>query len=490
MLDKVKRLGKDYLIYGIGTVVHSGINFAMIPIYSRAFKPEEYALIDLLVTLSVFLGMFAIAGMDTAMSFFYYEKGDSSSDENLLVEKRRKVISNIFLFKLVWGLLLVAVGVLSSDYVNKEYFYGRLDFTVFFLGYVAGLALEFVNQNALVFRLKHEPWKFVIIISGQTLSQALLIYSAIYFLNLGIYGYFLGYFISTLLFAIISSSMIREYLQLRFDKQILKSIIKFSLPLFFSGIALYVLNSSDRLIISKLTNLTQLGIYSIGARFSLFMMLFIYTFRQAWTPLAMEMIHSEQPQLFFQVVSRLYLGFTICLVLILTAFSKVVIYLFSTPEYSEAYSLIGVLGWIWIFYGLFAIVSVGIVKSGKNYWATYTMILTAIINVVLNYLFIPKVGIIGAGIATSISFLIWVVFVTIVSERLWRVNYPIHLLSIQIIIGAIANYYILHYLAINDFVIVSLITIVSLGVLIRLAIDKQHLKQIIEDFKLSRLSNG
>jgi len=74
MKHRLKQLGKDSLIYGIGGVLAKGIGFFLLPVYTRIFTPADYGTIEMLTVLNSFLGSILVMGMDSAQSFYFFEQ--------------------------------------------------------------------------------------------------------------------------------------------------------------------------------------------------------------------------------------------------------------------------------------------------------------------------------------------------------------------------------------------------------------------------------
>ena len=45
MLDKLKSLSKDTLIYGTNTIIGRFLNFLFVPLYTNIFAPGEYGVV-------------------------------------------------------------------------------------------------------------------------------------------------------------------------------------------------------------------------------------------------------------------------------------------------------------------------------------------------------------------------------------------------------------------------------------------------------------
>ena len=68
--------------------------------------------------------------------------------------------------------------------------------------------------------------------------------------------------------------------------------------------------------------------------------------------------------------------------------------------------------------------------------------MAGVVNVILNAFLVPKYGGMGAAIATSLTFFIWIVVSAIVSERLWQVRFPFTIMAIQIGIGVLTVFWL------------------------------------------------
>ena len=73
-MQRLKQLGKDSLVYGVGGVFARGIGFFLIPVYTRVFTPSEYGQIEMLMVLASLLGALLLMGMDSTQSFYFFRQ--------------------------------------------------------------------------------------------------------------------------------------------------------------------------------------------------------------------------------------------------------------------------------------------------------------------------------------------------------------------------------------------------------------------------------
>src|SRR5215470_2674939 len=99
-MSRLKQLGKDSLIYGLGAVVAKGVGFLLLPVYTRIFPPADYGTIEMLSTIAGFLSALLAMGMDSAQSLYFYQcKQDGKQAQAAL-------ISAILQWRLSWGTVI------------------------------------------------------------------------------------------------------------------------------------------------------------------------------------------------------------------------------------------------------------------------------------------------------------------------------------------------------------------------------------------------
>lgn len=482
--SKLKQLGKDSVVYGIGGILGKVILFLLLPVYTRIFTPSEYGTIEMIVMLNTFFSVLLIFGMDAAQSFYFFEQKSSGK------EKQKEVVSAIFQWNFIWGLCLMAAALGFSPFLNGFLFDHALGLEYFVFAFTGIFFAQHVSQAAEVFRLSYKPVRFVAITLGYVILWSLLSIMFVAWFRLGIKGYFLGFCIGGGLMALLGSWSIREYLD--FSVWQIKwwpRLLKLGSPLILGGIAMYALHTTDRWFILRYYGQHELGVYAIGSKFVILILFAINAFREAWSVMRQEALHSENGPKLYRVVSKLYLGFAVLALIVLTALSPFLLKIFSAKPYHGAYPLVGILSWYAVFYGLFTIFCGGIWKEKKTIWTSVTMIAAALINVVLDGYLVPKYGGVGAAVATAISFFVWNILTLIISEQLWPVHYPLKILGFQIFVGVIFCWSILFtYLKNFSDWYVFLSVIVASILLVKSMFSYRQLKDMVCAFKTKAFS--
>ncbi len=429
-MSRLKQLGKDSVIYGIGGSLAKGVSFFLLPIYTRIFTPADYGTIEMLTVMSSFLAAILVMGMDSAQSMYFFKHKDEGKAE------QARIVSGILQWRLVWGSFIVMAATLFAPLLNAAFFNGKLGWEYFAIAFVATLFAQIMSQSAEVMRLLYRPWSYIGITLSQSLLAAGLILLFVLVLDHGILGFFLGTASASAVVALFGWFRIREYLAFdRMHWDWWPQLLRFGAPLVPAGMAMYFMNTADRWFVQYYHGAEALGIFAVGAKFALLMALVVETFRKAWWPIAMDAMHSDDGPETFRLIARLYIGIGSAGIVLLTLLSPWLVKWFTAPAFHDAWPIVGVLAWQALFYGFFLIASAGIWKSEKTYLNLYLMGGAAVIGVCLNWWLVPIWAGMGAAAATVLSYAIWVLVSMLVSEKLWLVRFPTVKFGFQIIAG-------------------------------------------------------
>ena len=82
MLDKIKSLSKDTMIYGTSTIIGRFLNFLLVPIYTNIFLPGEFGIIANLYAYIAILNVFFTIGLESGYFKFASTLEVGSKKEN------------------------------------------------------------------------------------------------------------------------------------------------------------------------------------------------------------------------------------------------------------------------------------------------------------------------------------------------------------------------------------------------------------------------
>lgn len=464
MKKRIKQLGRDSLVYGIGGIAARGIGFFLLPVYTRIFSPNDYGTIEMLAVTTSFLSAFLGMGMDSAQTYFFFK------DKECGHKSQSVLVSSILEWRLSWGLCIVLLAMIASPLINHLFFDGALTWHYFAIAFATALLSQITMQSAEVFRLLYRPWSYITVTLFNTISSAAVALTLIIGFDFGIIGFFIGSFAGAMTAGILGWWRLKSFLSLRkWHTELWPRLLRFGLPLMPTGLAMYVMTTSDRWFIAYYLDANSLGLYAVAAKFAMLISVAVITFRRAWWPIAMEAIQDETEFPFLRFVANAYLGLAVVAVIALTWLSPHLVEIMTGPNFQAAYPAIGVLAWYAVFYGFFLIISIGIWRSERTEFTLYSMVFAAILNIVLNYFLIPKYGIMGASLATAISFLVWNISVLFVGERLFRIGYNLMVVFAQIFLGVLSCCFVqLSFVDSNKVLMAGVVSILSIVLILYL----------------------
>ena len=465
-LTTLSRLFNDSLIYGIGGILAKGVAFLTIPIYTHIFSTSEFGRIELISVISSFFSAILTMGLDSAQSMYFFKHKNDGRDI------QSNIISAILQWRIIIGFILVIIVTITSPLINKYFFDEPVSHICFILAFTNVFFCQLLVQSTEVLRLLFKPWSYILITFSQTILGALFILLFVIYFDYNIKGYFLGLLMSSAIMAVVGWIFVRKYINFRkyhFDWW--PKLLRFGAPLVPASLGLYFMSSLDRWFVQYFHGNEALGLYALGAKFSMLMSLAVEIFRKAWWPIAMDAMHGVDGPEVFRMISRLYLSLGIIVIILLTSISPWLVEFLAPTAYLDAWPIIGILGWQAMFYGYFLIAAAGLTKVEKTYLYPILMGCALFLGFVMNCILVPRFGIIGASLATAITYLVWILISIFVSERFWSIGLLNRIFFVQITLGVLTC----SLLLLDKFeVIVKIIsTTVSLSLLIRISLETE-----------------
>jgi len=412
----LKRLLGNALIYTFGNIFNKAFSFLLFPLIVRIFSKEEVGAINMALVFIPFFTMLGTLQLDQGFARYY------ADDEYKLL--RKKVFSTSFISIVSFSFLISIITILLKHKLTFLLF-KDLKYQNFFSLTVLASFFNIINYFLLnVYKWQNRAKLFVLFSIVNSILIIVFIIILTFSLNLGVNAFGVSLFISYLLTSVISFFLLKNEIDLILDINLLKQILKFSLPLLPFALSIVVLNFTDRLMINHYLNLSQVAIYSIGSKIASILTLFLIGFQHAWGPYVYANFRREHVKKEFAKIFDLFTATVSLGLIIITLVSPYLILILATKDYLEAYKvvpllLIGLISYSLLYFG------VGISISEKTYFNLVGSIAGIISNIGLNILLIPKFKIIGAAIATSISYFLMALIKIYISQKLFPIPYKI-----------------------------------------------------------------
>lgn len=392
---------KEMTIYGIGDFIFKFIGYASFLIYARIFNPKEFGILSLVGTIGAIVNIFQELGLNNATQRFYL-------DPSLPESKRPQLVSTGLTILLVWSSFLTVIALFVS-YHFKSLLATRYTIVWAFIAFVllSNIPFQLLLYSQNMLRIYFSPWKYSFLSFYKNLVSLSFSLFFILVLKIGLLGFFLGEFIALTISIPVSFLFIRKDLSLTFDRIIAKKMIVFGYPFIFAGLGFWLFSSIDKWMLSELSNIAEVGIYSVASRFAMIVYFVNEIFGRAWSPYALKLYsqNMDYRNVYGRVFSYWFFVMTLIGALI-SIFSYEILRL-STPEtYWRSAAPLSVLTIGIVFSSTTQITALGITLERRTHLFSIGSWSTALINFFLNLLLIPKFGALGAALATLVSYVI------------------------------------------------------------------------------------
>ena len=193
----------------------------------------------------------------------------------------------------------------------------------------------------------------------------------------------------------------------RFDKCYVKFIFAYCLPLIPHFLSSQVLTRFDRIMINDMCGASETGIYSLAYSLSSLMLLVNDAILKSLTPLTYKSI-KENSELDSLKKNTMFITIFVALSnFVLILFAPEIVKIFAPAEYYEAvYIIPAVSGSIYLMFLFNLFANIEYYYSQTKYVAAASF-LAAVVNIVLNFIFIEKYGYIAAGYTTLVSYILY-----------------------------------------------------------------------------------
>lgn len=391
-MSKYSKLVKNSGIFAIANMGSSLVSFILVRFYTELLTIDQYGTIDFLTTLSSMLIPFLTLAIVEAVLRFGIDSDD-----------KRSVLSNGLIVALTGNIIAFAVGpLIICQTAYSDYSYWSL--CLILTTSLNSIAAQFVRGIGRVrtFAVCGVLKTFVLV------SCNILLLAGF---KMKVEGYLLSMIISevaSFLFLFFKAKL-WKYMTIKPNRNLLKDMVIYSLPLMPSSLAWWVMNASDKYMLIAFIGVQANGLYAVAHKLPTLINLCNSLFFQAWQLSAVEESSSDSRQAFYSNVFNT-LAMFLCiscsgLLLIMKPLMKILV----APSYANAwmYTPFLVLGMMFSAFSSFLGTNYTVTK--KTGGALKTTIIGAMVNVILNYILIKLCGINGAAFATMTSFLVmWI----------------------------------------------------------------------------------
>ena len=394
----MSKMIKNTTLYTIGNIVPKAAGFLLLPIYTQYLTPADYGIVNSLQVLSTILVVLFSLAIDRSIPRLYWDYKTENEKKD-------------YLGTIVVVLIFIATIVLLLIFAFKEIvglIYKSIPFYPF---YMYTILTAYFSVFALIpktyLQLNQKAGLFVILSMMQFAANTLSVLWFIVVVKSGAEGMLKGQMIGCGIMLPIFLFTGLKIINFTVKPLILKESLKFSLPMIPVLLSAWVLNLSDRLFIERYFSLSDVGIYSLGYKIGGLVLILTGAINLAYNPVFYKLANSDdqvfaKKQLFFYNNTFVMVILGICF--LISLFSKEAIVLLMDARYAEAYKIIPIITIGYFISQAGGLMNRSIYQQKKTVAIMIIMLSGALLNILLNFLFVPQLGAYGAAYATVLSF--------------------------------------------------------------------------------------
>lgn len=437
MLDKIKSLASDTAVYGFFTIIGRFLAFLLYPLYSNFLVKSELGEISYLFAIIAFMNIMYSFGMETAF-FRFFSKTDKEYSKTVFTHSFLTISIISFTTSLI---IFLFSGTLAPRLISSANSVNLIRLAAFIPFLDALILIPYASlrmtRRAKLFALT----RLIIIVVNILFNLVLVAY-----LKLGAMGVFIANISSSLVGVIIFLPMIISNISLKYDKSLLKSMLRFGIPTIPANFSAIILQVADKPIMKWLAGAEQLAVYSVNYKLGIPMMMFVTIFEYAWKPFYLS--HHTEPDA-KRLFSRVLTYFTMIsslIFLIIAFFIDLLVKMpfiggrLINPDYWVGLSIVPIILGGYYFNGVFSNFAAGCHITKRTEFLPVAVGISAILNIILNLFMIPVFGIWGGAWATFIAYLVSSIILYFLTFRIYPLKYEWKRLAI-IIVVTIAVYF-------------------------------------------------
>ena len=405
-------------IFTAANFINAAIPFLLLPVLTKYLTPADFGIVSMFQVLTNIVLPFSGLNADGAVSRYYFERDKIDFS---------KFVSGAVLILLASTLAVCIVFFFASGTI-KEYSFGE-EAVKIGTGWLFVVILLAMGQNLMqiqlnIWQVQHKALQFGLLRIAKTIVEIGFSVFLIIQFKKSWEGRMNAQLIAVSLFALLSLYFLlkEKFLKPGISKAYIKTMLQYGAPLVPHILSGVIITYSDRIFITNMVSLSDTGLYSVGYQIGMVISLLQTSFNQAWVPWFFEKLKIDAAATKLKIVKFTYIYYVLMIVLaLLLTFSAPLIFkIFIGKEYSS-----GIVYVFWIalgfaFNGMYKMVVNYIFYLNKTYIIAAMTVVTASLNICLNYFLIKRNGAVGAAQATAISFLFEFILVWIVSAKLYK----------------------------------------------------------------------
>jgi O-antigen/teichoic acid export membrane protein len=401
---------KSFSTYILSTIIEKGIGFFLVPMIAFKLSTSDVGSLYLFITILAFTTPLIMLSTSASL-MVNFNRLDT-------MKQRADYTSSALSINIMLFLFFFLLDLLGLNYWSK--LTGIRPLIIVCIPIIA--FLDSIRAMALgYFQIIQKPWTYGLITILYTSISFLLSILFIYIFSFNYEGRIWGLLCGGLIISGISLYLFikKDIVYLKVNRRYLKDSFFYGISLLPHAIGFLFLDIVDRFFIVAFVGKEALGIYSITYLFGSLVYIFAGVFCNAWVPILYDALKKNDKESLTKVVTTASL-YAFGLLILNFLYCLIAPYIFRTmlkPEYMDGLSYFY---WIVAGYfclGLYLVFSAILFYEKKNAYFIISAGLNIILNTLLNYILVQRLGAYGSALATFISMFCFFLLVAYLSNK-------------------------------------------------------------------------
>jgi O-antigen/teichoic acid export membrane protein len=433
-LSSIKKLAGETLWYGGSTIVAKFLNYLLTPFltYNMADKMEDFGKIGLIYSLIPIFNVIFTYGFETA---YFRFSGNKEKNKNIY----STAALSLFISTILFTILLWANKHFLGQTIGLEAFPDIIKLMILIIAVDTVTAIPFAKLRQDGRPVKYAAAKIIGIVANIALTYFFVKYcpknykednwiSLVYDPSVNVVTYVVFANLVQSIFTFLF--LFREILQVRFkfNTTLWKQMMIYALPLLLVGMGGVINDTMNRIMLrwwlpgDIIYREAQVGVFNACAKLAILITLFVQAFKMSAEPFFFKQAEAGNPQKVYARVMKFFVIILSVAFLAVSLFMTIWKY-FIGPAYREGLGIVPIMLLANVFLGIYYNLTVWYKLSDKTIYGVWITLIGSAISVLVNYIFIPRYGLMACAWATFICYGTMMVTSYLWGQKFYRIPY-------------------------------------------------------------------
>ncbi len=389
------------------------LGFALLVVYSRFLAPRDFGIVSLAESVGLAVGIVSGLALESGERRLYFHLVD---DEQQL----QSYLSTLLRFAAACAALVLVTALLIGPRITT---YVAPAWRVGFFPYLAlpiftAIASQLLQCRLAVYQCEERLFAYSGFVALQSLSTTVLTLYLVVWTRHGAVGLLaaraIGAAIALLTAACLSGSILRAPAQWSY----VRDTLRLSLPLVPHGLIGFGLIAIDRFILQHYRPLAEVGLYAMAYNIGMIMTMVTAALSRAWTPLFYSLLRGGEEER--SAAAKIFEQLLVLLTFVASSgvlLAPVCVHWFLGSSYWPIAKLAPILLGAYLFHSFFALFQLRVIQARRTSLVSMVSGTALATNVVLNLLWVPNFGMVGAAYATLVAYAVESIIMAVVAHR-------------------------------------------------------------------------